>query len=202
EYPVQLGLATVIVACVTSFVLYLVRPGNHIGVPGVAAGLAPVLALGVHHFGMHNMPWLIFLTAAIQALVWRYDLAKYILRAVPGFLIEGLLAGVGLKIAMKFLPYTYAVAGAAEPFWTGERMLVIASSAIGFLLFLYLYKRFKDSSPGVPYIAVILGSVWLALYVEFPMLTVEPVDFALAWPFPDFAAITPRMHVEMVLYAA
>src|SRR5690606_6389645 len=129
EYPVQLGLATVIVACVTSFVLYLVRPGNHIGVPGVAAGLAPVLALGVHHFGMHNMPWLIFLTAAIQALVWRYDLAKYILRAVPGFLIEGLLAGVGLKIAMKFLPYTYAVTGAAEPFWTGERMLVIGSSA-------------------------------------------------------------------------
>src|SRR5688500_18108726 len=39
EYPVQLGLATVIVACVISFVLYLVRPGNHIGVPGVAAGL-------------------------------------------------------------------------------------------------------------------------------------------------------------------
>src|SRR5690606_7751792 len=35
-----------------------------------------------------------------------------------------------------------------------------------------------------------------------PMLTVESVDFALAWPFPDFAAITPRMHVEMLLYAA
>jgi MFS superfamily sulfate permease-like transporter len=202
EYPVQIGLATVVVACVTSFVLYLVRPGNHIGVPGVAAGLAPVLALGVQHFGMHNMTRLIFLTATMQALVWRYDLAKYILRAVPHFLIEGLLAGVGLKIAMKFVPYTYAVHGEAAQFWTGERMLVMLSSAVGFWLFLYLYKRFKNTSPGVPYIAVILGSVWLAFYVDFPMLVVEPVEFALMLPFPDFASITPRMHVEMLLYAA
>src|SRR5450755_3585382 len=57
EYPVQLGLATVIVACVISFLFYLFRPGNHIGVPGVAAGLAPILALGIHHFGRENMPW-------------------------------------------------------------------------------------------------------------------------------------------------
>lgn len=190
EYPVQTGLATVVVACVTSFVLYLVRPGNHVGVPGVAAGLAPVLALGVHHFGMHNMPWLIFLTATMQALVWRYDLAKYILRAVPHFLIEGLLAGVGLKIAMKFVPYTYGSAS------------VVLSSVVGFVLFLYLYKRFKSTSPGVPYIAVILGSVWLAFYVDFPMLVVDPVDLTLALPFPDFASVTPRMHVEMLLYAA
>jgi MFS superfamily sulfate permease-like transporter len=202
EYPVQLGLATVVVACVLSFVLYLFRPGNHVGVPGVAAGLAPILALGIHHFGMHNMPWLIFLTATFQAIVWHYDLARYILKAVPHFLIEGLLAGVGLKIAMKFVPYTYAVTEAGEVFWTNERVLVLVSSVAGFLLFLYLYKRFKDTSPGIPYIAVILGSVWLAVYVDVPMLHVEPVDFALALPFPDFASITPRMHVEMVLYAA
>jgi xanthine/uracil/vitamin C permease (AzgA family) len=201
EYPVQTGLATVVVACVLSFVLYLIRPGNHIGVPGVAAGLAPVLALGVQHFGMHNMPWLIFLTACFQAVVWHYDLSKYILRAVPHFLIEGLLAGVGLKIAMKFLPYTYAVAGTSELFWSSSRIAVVACSAIGFVLFVYLYKRFKDTSPGVPYIAVILGGVWLAFYVDFAMLHVDPVAFQLALPFPDFASITPRMHVEMVLYA-
>jgi MFS superfamily sulfate permease-like transporter len=202
EYPVQLGLATVVVACVISFVLYLVRPGNHIGVPGVAAGLAPILALGIQHFGRENMPWLIFLTASMQAVVWRYDLAKYILKAVPHFLIEGLLAGVGLKIAMKFLPYTYETVAHSEVFWTGERIFVILCSAVGLYLFVYLYKRFKDTSPGVPYIAVIAGSVWLAFYVDFPMLHVEPMEFALAWPFPDFASITPRMHVEMVLYAA
>ncbi len=201
EYPVQLGLATVIVACVISFVLYLIRPGNHIGVPGVAAGLAPILALGIHHFGRENMPWLIFLTATMQAVVWRYDLAKYILKAVPHFLIEGLLAGVGLKIAMKFLPYTYETVGHSDIFWTGERCLVMLCSAVGLFLFVYLYKRFKDTSPGVPYIAVIAGSVGLAFYVKFPMLHVEPMQFALAWPFPDFASITPRMHVEMVLYA-
>lgn len=201
EYPVQLGLATVIVACVISFIFYLFRPGNHVGVPGVAAGLAPILALGIHHFGRENMPWLIFLTASFQAVVWRYDLAKYILKAVPHFLIEGLLAGVGLKIAMKFLPYTYETVGDSAVFWTGGRALVILCSAFGFVLFVYLYKRFKDTSPGVPYIAVIAGSIWLAFYVKFPMLHVEPMEFALAWPFPDFELITPRMHVEMVLYA-
>ena len=201
EYPVQLGLATVIVACVISFVLYLFKPGNHIGVPGVAAGLAPILALGIHTFGMQNMPWLIFMTSIFQAIVWRYDLAKYILKAVPHFLIEGLLAGVGLKIAMKFLPYTYETTGESEIFWSGERALVILCSVVGLVLFVWLYKRFKDSSPGVPYIAVIAGSIWLAFYVHFPMLHVEHVEFSLAWPFPDFAGITPTMHVQMVLYA-
>lgn len=201
EYPVQLGLATVIVACVISFLCYLVRPGNHIGVPGVAAGLAPILALGIHRFGMENMPWLIFLTATFQAVVWRYQLAKYILKAVPPFLIEGLLAGVGMKIAMKFVPDTYNTVTTSAVFWTGDRALVILCSAAAFVLFLYLYKRFKDTSPGVPYIAVIAGSIWLAFYVKFPMLNVKSMDFALAWPFPDFARITPIMHVEMVLYA-
>ena len=201
EYPVQLGLATVIVACVISFVLYLIRPGNHIGVPGVAAGLAPILALGIQHFGRENMPWLIFLTACMQAVVWRYDLAKYILKAVPHFLIEGLLAGVGLKIAMKFLPYTYETVGHSEAFWTGERAFVMLCSSVGLFLFVYLYKRFKDTSPGVPYIAVIAASVCLAFYVDFPMLHVEQMQFALAWPFPDFKSISPQMHVEMVLYA-
>lgn len=201
EYPVQLGLATVIVACVISFVFYLFCPGNHIGVPGVAAGLAPILAMGIHQFGRENMPWLIFLTACFQAVVWRYHLAKYILKAVPRFLIEGLLAGVGLKIAMKFLPYTYETIGNSEPFWSSERTLVIFCSAVGFVVFVHLYKQFKDTSPGVPYIAVIASSVWLASYIQFPMLHVEPVEFALAWPFPDFARITPKQHVEMVLYA-
>jgi len=201
EYPVQLGLATVLVACVISFICYLFKPGNHVGVPGVAAGLAPILAMGIHHFGFHNMPWLIFLTSCFQAVVWRYGLAKYILKAVPHFLIEGLLAGVGLKIAMKFVPYTYETVGESEVFWTGERGLVMLCSAVGFVLFVYLYKRFKATSPGIPYIAVIGGSIVLASYVNFPMLHVEPMQFELAWPFPDFAAITPMMHVEMVLFA-
>src|SRR5688572_25467286 len=104
DYPVKVGLVTVIAACLVSFVGYQFRPGNHIGVPGIAAGLAPVLALGVKQFGMGTMPFLIFLTGIFQMVVWRYRLEKYLLRAVPRCLIEGLLAGVGLKIMLKFLP--------------------------------------------------------------------------------------------------
>lgn len=202
EYPIQVGLATVIVACAVSFLGYLIRPGNHVGVPGVAAGLAPVLALGIHRFGAENMPWLIFLTSTMQMLVWKYRLEGYILKAVPSFLIEGLLAGVGLKIAMKFLPYTYETEGHAATFFTPERLLVIACSIAALWLFVYLYGRFKDSSPGVPYIAVIAGSAWLGLYVHFPMLHIEPYSMKLALPFPDFATFTPQKHVEMLLYAA
>lgn len=201
EYPVQIGLATVACACVVGFLFSLFRPGNHVGVPGVAAGLAPVLAMGVHHFGIERMPWLIFLTSAIQAVIWKYDLSRYILKAVPSFLIEGLLAGVGLKIAMRFLPYTWATVGTSEAFWTTERELVMLCSAVGLWLFVYLFKRFKDTSPGIPYIVIIAGGMWLATYVRFPMLHVEPVTFRFSWPLPDFASITPRMHVEMALYA-
>lgn len=202
DYPVQLGLATVVAACLISFVLYLVRPGNHVGVPGVAAGLAPVLALGVHKFGMELMPWAIFLTASMQAVVWRYRLEGYVLKAVPPFLIEGLLAGVGLKIAMKFLPYTYATVGAAPEFWSRERVLVVASSVIALFLFLYLYRRFKETSPGLPYIAVIAAGVWVSFHASYPMLEIGHVDLRLRSPIPDLGAISPRMHLELVLFAA
>lgn len=192
EYPIQTGLATVIVACIVSFIAYLFKPGNHIGVPGVAAGLAPVLALGIHKFGMPMMPWIIFLTATIQMLVWHFRWESYILKAVPHFLIEGLLAGVGLKITLKFLPYT----------WSSERLSLMFFSAAALVLFLYLYKQFKNTSPGVPYIAVIVGGICLSLYVPLPMLHIDPFSFKFALPFPDFNAIHPKMHAEMILFAA
>jgi MFS superfamily sulfate permease-like transporter len=201
EYPIKIALFTVVVACVISFLAYLYRVGNHVGVPGVAAGLAPVLALGVHRFGMENMPWIILLTALSQALVWRFRLEGYILKLCPPFLIEGLLAGVGLKIAMKFLPYTYETVGESAVFWNPERTTVVAASVGAGLLFLWLYRRFKDTSPGIPYIVVIAGGIWIATLTTLPMLHVDAAEIALSSPLPDFAAITPAMHVEMLLFA-
>ena len=202
EYPIQIGLLTVVAACCVSFLCYLVRPGNHVGVPGIAAGLAPVLAMGIHHFGMQNMPWLIFLTSMMQALVWRYRLEGYILKVVPPFLIEGLLAGVGLKIALKFLPHTWESVNKAATWSSPERLIVIALSVAAFIFFVVLYNKFKNTSPGLPYVIVIAAGIVIAQSVSVPMLHVEPVDVVLRPPFPDFSTIAPRMHVEMVLYAA
>lgn len=202
EYPVQKGLATVVLACLISFVVYLFRPGNHVGVPGVAAGLAPVLALGIHKFGAENMPWLIFLTALLQMLVWRFNLATYILKAVPSFLIEGLLAGVGLKIGMKFLPYTYETVEHHDAFWTPDRMVVIGSSIGALVMFVWLYERYRNTKPGVPYIAIIAVGVWASFYIDYPMLHVEPMTFEVITPWSTFAQITPAMHLDMLLYAA
>ena len=200
DYPIQIGLATVMCACIISFICYL-KPGNHVGVPGVAAGLAPVLALGVHKFGMENMPWLIFLTSAMQFIIWKYKLESYILKVVPSFLIEGLLAGVGIKIAMKFLPDTYAVVTAGDVFWSSSRFTVVGASAAAFGVFLYLYKRFKDTSPGVPYIAVIAASIWFSTTASVPMLHFEHVNFKWALPLPNLASLSPEMFGSMILYA-
>jgi MFS superfamily sulfate permease-like transporter len=201
EYPIQTGLITVVFACVVSFVTFLFRPGNYVGTPGVAAGLAPVLALSIHKFGMENMPFLIFLTATSQAIAWRYDLQKYILRAIPSYLIEGLLAGIGLKIALKFLPYTYEVLQTSGEWLDNERIKSILISLSSLFFFLYLFKKYKSTFPAVPYVAIILTGVVLAMYVPLPMLHVEEVPLRIALPFPNFDTLPPALLLELVGYA-
>ena len=69
EYPIKIALATGVLACFIGWI----KPGNHIGAPGVAAGLAPILALGVANFGIENMAFVIFLTAFMQAIIWKIN---------------------------------------------------------------------------------------------------------------------------------
>ena len=201
EYPIQTGLITVIFACIIGFITFLFRPGNYVGTPGVAAGLAPVLALSIHKFGMENMPFLIFLTATSQAIAWRYNLQKYILKAIPAYLVEGLLAGIGLKIALKFLPYTYEVLNTSGEWLDNERIKMIFISAASLIFFLYLFKKYKSTFPAIPYIAIIVVSVVLATYVPLPMLHVEEVPLKIALPFPNFDSLPPALLLELVGYA-
>ena len=107
DYPIKVGLATVAFACLIGWINAWIKPGNFVGCPGIAAGLAPVLAMGVASFGMENMAFVIFLTAVMQAVIWKFNWQRYILLAVPAYLVEGLLAGIGLKIALKFSTFTY-----------------------------------------------------------------------------------------------
>ena len=55
DYPIKVGLATVAFACLIGWINAWLRPGNFIGAPGIAAGLAPVLAMGVATFGWENI---------------------------------------------------------------------------------------------------------------------------------------------------
>lgn len=204
EYPIQTGLLTVAFACIISFISYLFRPGNYIGTPGVAAGLAPVLALGVHTYGMQNMAFVIFLTAISQAVIWKFNWQKYILKAVPHFLVEGLLAGVGLKIALKFLPYTYDIIHSAETavFWNSARIQIVAISAITLLTFVVLYYKYKSKMPAIPYFFVIISSVLLAQYIAVPMLHVEHVPIEVTLPLPHFPAdVAPIIYLKLFGFA-
>lgn len=189
DYPIKVGLATVAFACLIGWINAWIRPGNFIGCPGIAAGLAPVLAIGVASFGMENMAFVIFLTAVMQAIIWKFNWQRYILLAVPAYLVEGLLAGIGLKIALKFLGFTYELPAelvAADTFFNEARIQLLLISLAGLGLFVYLFTKFRYIQPAVPYFVIIAAGVTLAQFVHVPMLHVEDVPLSLAPPIPHF----------------
>ncbi|SES74099.1 Sulfate permease, MFS superfamily [Nitrosomonas marina] len=203
DYPIKVGLATVVFASFVGWTMAWFRPGNYIGSAGIAAGLAPALALGVASFGMENMAFCIFLTAAMQAVCWYYNWQKYLLVAVPVYLVEGLLAGIGLKIFLKFFEFTYEIPEAAvtEEFWNTARIIMCAISAVGMAVFIVLFSKFKDIQPAIPYFVLIIGGALVGLFVQVPMITVEDVDLYFRIPLPA-ADVTIMMMVLMILFCA
>lgn len=202
EYPIKVGLATVAFACLVGWINAWFKPGNYIGCPGIAAGLAPVLAVGVASFGLENMAFAIFLTATIQAIIWRFNWQRYILVAVPVYLVEGLLAGVGLKIALKFLAFTYELPPGmedADSFLNIARIKMILISMVGYGVFVYLFLKFKKTQPAVPYFALIAAGTILAQFVSVPMLSMEDTELKLALPIPHFDS--PLTVLAMLVFA-
>jgi MFS superfamily sulfate permease-like transporter len=202
EYPIKVGLATVAFACLIGWINAWFKPGNYIGCPGIAAGLAPVLAVGVATFGLENMAFAIFLTATFQAIIWHFNWQRYILTAVPVYLVEGLLAGVGLKIALKFLTFTYELPPgmeATDSFLNGARIQMILISMVGYGLFVYLFLKFKHTQPAIPYFVLIAAGTILAQFVSVPMLSMDDTELKLALPVPHFD--NPLMALFMVGFA-
>ncbi len=203
DYPIKVGLATVAFACLVGWINAWFKPGNFIGAPGIAAGLAPVLALGVATFGWENMAFCIFLTAAMQAVIWKFNWQRYLLIAVPVYLVEGLLAGVGLKILLKFSEFTYEIPeeSITEEFWNAARIQIITISTVGLGAFLFLFSKFKDTQPAIPYFVLILGGALLAQFITVPMIFVEDIDLHIKLPLPQ-ADISIMTLVYMVLFCA
>lgn len=201
-YPIRVGLATVVFASLVGWIFSWFRPGNYIGSPGIAAGLAPVLALGVANFGVENMAFCIFLTAVMQGIIWKCNWQKYLLVAIPIYLVEGLLAGVGLKIFLKFFEFTYELLPGAEPageaFWNLARVQMLTISLVAFVGFVYLFGKLKNNYPAVPYFVLILAGVVFALFVPVPMLHVEDVALKIALPLPQIDG--PLILIYMVLF--
>ncbi|MDP3021834.1 MAG: SulP family inorganic anion transporter [Sulfuricurvum sp.] len=202
DYPIQIGLATVAFASFVGFVFAIFRPGNYIGAPGIAAGSAPIIAVGIATFGIENMTFIIFMTALFQALIWKFNWQRHLLKAVPAYLVEGLLAGIGLKIGLKFLPFLWMLpvgVAADEAFWSDARIHVIALSIVGAILFLVLFKKFKDTKPALPYFALIVFGIVASLFVDVKMLAVEDIKFTLALPTPHFDSLS--LLIYAILFA-
>lgn len=189
DYPIKVGLATVALASFIGWFYAWFRPGNYIGSPGIAAGLAPILAMGVATFGMENMAFIVLLTSIFQAIIWKFNWQRYLLIAVPTYLVEGLLAGIGLKIADKFITFTYEVPEPlidADNWFNESRMNILGLSLVCGGLFLYLFNRFKGSQPAIPYFAILIIGVLSAQFVPVSMLQVEDVDITWSLPVPHF----------------
>ncbi|MER0171876.1 MAG: SulP family inorganic anion transporter [Nitrosomonas sp.] len=203
NYPIKVGLATVAFASLIGWINAWFKPGNFIGSPGIAAGLAPVLAMGVAAFGIQNMAFCICMTAIMQAIIWKFNWQRYLLVAVPVYLVEGLLAGVGLKILLKFSEFTYEIPAelVTEDFWNEARIQMAAISAGGLGLFLLLFAKFKDTQPAVPYFAIIIGGVILAQFMTVPMISVEDVELQLKLPLPS-EDTTVLMLAYMIFFCA
>lgn len=122
---------------------------------------------------------------------------------MPAYLVEGLLAGVGLKILLKFSEFTYEISDTAmtEEFWNTARLQMIAISAAGLALFLMLFTKFKNTQPAIPYLMLIIGGVVFAQFVEVPMIAVEDVALHLKLPLPQ-ADVSLLMLAFMVLFCA
>jgi len=203
NYPIKVGLATVAFASLIGWINAWFKPGNFIGSPGIAAGLAPVLAMGVAAFGIQNMAFCICMTAIMQAIIWKFNWQRYLLVAVPVYLVEGLLAGVGLKILLKFSEFTYEIPAelVTEDFWNEARIQMAAISAGGLGVFLLLFAKFKDTQPAVPYFAIIIGGVILAQFMTVPMISVEDVELQLKLPLPSDDT-TVLMLAYMIFFCA
>ncbi|MFT4737071.1 MAG: MFS superfamily sulfate permease-like transporter [Cyclobacteriaceae bacterium] len=199
DYPIMTGLYTVIFAGIVSFITYLFKPGNYTGMPGVAAGLAPALALGVHTFGMENMPFVIVLTSVFQAIVWKYRLERYILRLVPHYLVEGLLAGVGLKIAVKFIPFLYDIEHETSNWLNFEREVVLLLSFVSFVSFVLLFKYYKKNMPALPYFVIMVTSFALSFFMPLPRIAIDSVPFVLRLPLPDFGILNDQETLFLLL---
>lgn len=199
DYPVMTGIYTVIFATIVSYLSYLVRPGNFVGTPGVAAGLAPAMALGVHTFGMENMPFVIFLTATFQLIVWRFKLERFILKLVPHYLVEGLLAGVGLKILIKFLPFLYDIQHESEEWLNFEREMILILSSVSLVLFVLLYKYYQKKMPALPYIVIMVTGFGLTFLMPLPLLHIDSVPFQLQLPLPNFSIYNEQETVFIIL---
>jgi len=203
NYPIKVGLATVAFASLIGWINAWFKPGNFIGSPGIAAGLAPVLAMGVAAFGIQNMAFCICMTAIMQAIIWKFNWQRYLLVAVPVYLVEGLLAGVGLKILLKFSEFTYEIPAelVTEDFWNEARIQMAAISAGGLGLFLLLFAKFKDTQPAIPYFAIIIGGVILAQFMTVPMISVEDIELQLKLPLPS-EDTTVLMLAYMIFFCA
>ena len=81
------------------------------------------------------------------------------------------------------------------------RYQMVAISAIGFAGFVYLFSKFKDKQPAIPYFALIIAGALLAQVITVPMIYVEDVELYLRLPLPE-ADVTVTIMVYMVLFCA
>lgn len=192
--------------------------GAQIGVSGPAAGLAVIVLGAIQSLGSYD----IFLVAVVIAGVLQVILG--ILKAgiigyyFPSSVIKGMLAGIGITIALSQIPNVFGLNGELEDFsisggvlsafdqltqnisW-GSLLITLVSLGILLLWEKVLVKKHKIFSliPG-PLVAVVVGVLYF-MFVNDPLfgikgsqLVMVPVpedaaSFFAQFTFPDFSQL-------------
>jgi len=80
-------------------------------------------------------------------------------------------------------------------FWNGARIQIALISLAGFAIFVYLFSKFKDTKPAVPYFLLIAASIMLAQFMPVSMLHVDDVDLTLALPIPHIDSAMTWVYI-------
>jgi len=96
---------------------------------------------------------------------------------------------VGLKIAFKFVPFLYDIEHETTTWLNFEREVILILSAVSFVLFVLLYKSYKQRMPALPYFVIMGTGVLLSFFMPLPMISIDDVPFQLALPLPHLEGV-------------
>jgi MFS superfamily sulfate permease-like transporter len=117
---------------------------------------------------------------------------------VPHFLVDGLLAGVGITIAAKFIPYLYQ---SAQSTMFGNLPIVAILSAFTFGGFWWGYRQYSQTHPGIPYVLTIVSGIVAALGIQLPMVHIQTIPISLRLPLLSNYHVTVHAMAGMLLFA-
>ena len=183
---------------------------SHISVSGPAAGLSAIVLASITELGSFEL----FLCAGLIAGIFQFILGLIksgsITNYIPFSVIEGMLAGIGIIIILKELPYAFGGGELSvilsEPILSIHLGSLIIASISLLIVISWEYSSYLKRLKLLPsaLVAVIVGTIINQLFIYFDSALVIPSDQLVQLPvtenledaeslihFPNFLSSAP-----------